>query len=178
MIELDIKADIKQVERHLTRTQRKHIPKATVRGLNRAITKVRTETRRDLSKRMGLPQKRIKDSFILSKAAPTRLSATLLGVGRPIRLIHFKGTRQTRQGVKSSAYGVRRLYHGTFITAVGRGGHRGVFKRVGKARLPIRELYGPGVPQSMSEEAVERNMHKTGRLTFVKEFIRQLKRKL
>ena len=173
MIGIDVQSDIKATMRHLDSAKRKQVPKATSRAINRSITKVRTETRRNVSMQMGLPQKRIKDSFVLRKANSTMLVATLLGTGRPIKLIYFKGTRQLKRGVKSKAYGVPRLYQGTFISTVGNG-HRGVFKRKSDRRLPIRELYGPGVPQAMAEQKIQQSMRTTGFKTFRTELHRQL----
>lgn len=177
MIGLDVKADIKKVERQLDATKRKHIPKATSRAINKAITKTRTEARRDVAKQMNIPQKRIKDSFSLKKASPTQLIATLFGRGNPIKLIYFNGTRQFKKGVKSAAYGVKRLYEGTFIATVG-AGHKGVFRRKGDDRLPIKELYGPSVPKAMSEQTIQDKMDKVAKPTFLKEFKRQLDRVL
>lgn len=49
------------------------------------------------------------------------------------------GATQTSKGVRVRARG---SYRSAFIAEM-KSGHRGVMKRVGKERLPIRELYGP-----------------------------------
>lgn len=49
------------------------------------------------------------------------------------------GATQTSRGVRVRARG---SYKSAFIATMG-SGHRGVMKRVGKERLPIRELFGP-----------------------------------
>ncbi|MGO6707614.1 hypothetical protein [Rhizobium leguminosarum] len=49
------------------------------------------------------------------------------------------GATQTKTGVRVRARG---SYRSAFIAEMG-SGHRGVMKRVGKERLPIRELFGP-----------------------------------
>ncbi|MEO0797344.1 MAG: phage tail protein [Verrucomicrobiota bacterium] len=175
MIELDIRKDIRKAEKQLDAHARKHIPKAAQLAINRATTKTRTAARRKVAKVMNIPQKRIKDSFPIKKASRNSLIATIRGVGRPIKLIYFNGTRQLKKGVKSAAYNVRRIYRGTFITTVG-AGHRGAFRRKGDPRLPIKELYGPSVPSGMEDKAVQDEMQKIAKPTFLKEFKRQLKR--
>ncbi|MEO0797558.1 MAG: phage tail protein, partial [Verrucomicrobiota bacterium] len=139
MIDLNIRSDIRKAERRLGEHGKKHIPKAAQMAINRAATKTRTAARRRVAKVMNIPQKRIKDSFPLKKAKRNSLISTLRGIGRPIKLIYFNGTRQLKKGVKSAAYNVKRVYKGTFITTVG-AGHKGAFKRKGDARLPIKEL--------------------------------------
>ena len=49
------------------------------------------------------------------------------------------GATQTSKGVRVRARG---SYRSAFIATMG-SGHTGVMKREGKARLPVRELYGP-----------------------------------
>ena len=177
MMDLDVRADMKKTMRHLTDVQQKKVPVATSRAINRAVSKVRTETRRDVSRRMGVQQKHIKGSFAIRRASRYVLSGVLTSRGRPIKLIYFKGTRQLKAGVKSSAYGKSRTHPGTFIANVG-AGHRGAFRRKGSGRLPIKELYGPSVPETMAEKIIQDSMGRTGRQVFRKEFRRQLTRVL
>jgi len=40
--------------------------------------------------------------------------------------------------------GQRKTWRGSFIAIVG-AGHKGVFFRVGQARLPIKQAYGPSI---------------------------------
>lgn len=176
MISLDVRGDMKEVQRHLTAVQQKQVPKAASRAINKAITKARTNTKRLVSRAMGVQQKRIKGDFNIRRASRTVLSGTLYSRGRPIKLIYFKSTRQLKRGVKSSAYNKPRVYDGTFISKVGN--HTGVFKRKGTSRLPIKELYGPSVPETMADKVIRDKMGTTGRRVFRDEFRRQLTRVL
>jgi hypothetical protein len=57
------------------------------------------------------------------------------------RLIDFAAV-QTPNGVRASKpWGKAQVFRGTFIASVG--GRKGVFRRVGKSRLPIKEQFGP-----------------------------------
>ncbi|QVQ56217.1 tail protein [Paenibacillus phage Pd_22F] len=72
--------------------------------------------------------------------------------GRNIRLIQFKTTPsrvvQRRPKVLKAAVkrdGGKKQISGAFVQHM-RNGSLGVFRRRGKQRLPIEQLYGPGVP--------------------------------
>ncbi|WP_213431618.1 phage tail protein, partial [Paenibacillus dendritiformis] len=72
--------------------------------------------------------------------------------GRNIRLIQFKTTPsrvvQRRPKVLRAAVkrdGGKKQISGAFVQHM-RNGSLGVFRRRGKQRLPIEQLYGPGVP--------------------------------
>lgn len=61
--------------------------------------------------------------------------------GQPVPLVAYPH-RQTRQGVSVEVNtGKRTLVAGAFLATM-KSGHEGVFKRRGKARLPIHELLG------------------------------------
>lgn len=85
------------------------------------------------------------------------------------------GATQTARGVRVRARG---SYKSAFIAQMGNG-HRGVMKRVGSARLPIRELFGPNPAHDVTNnpdefvkvlaELIEENLaprvlHEIGRL--------------
>ena len=183
MIQLDIKQDIKKIEKSLYKLN-KNIPKATSRALNKAIVKVKTEAKRDLSQRMGIAAKKVSQSFRVIKANVSNLKAYINARGAHIQLIYFKRTRQLKKGVKSQAWGKDKLYRGTFIAKMN-SGHKGVFTRLFRKsiagepiNLPIKELYGPSVPKEMNEKIVIKKMRTVGRITFWNEFKRQLRRVL
>jgi Prophage minor tail protein Z (GPZ) len=94
----------------------------------------------------GLPSREIKKSMIVAPARPERLRAAVIVSGRPIPLIRF-GARESRKGGVSVRIGGKvETYTRAFIATMPGGGHRGVFERKTKARLPIRELWGPSLP--------------------------------
>jgi hypothetical protein len=61
--------------------------------------------------------------------------------GAPIPLVAYP-YRQTKQGVSVEVNrGKRTLVKGSFVATL-KSGHEGIFQRIGKARLPIKELLG------------------------------------
>ena len=71
--------------------------------------------------------------------------------------------------IKINHKGNRKTINSAFITEVGKGYHRGVFKRETKKRLPIKELYGPSVMQVMSSGKAEEFIQKVFNERFEKE---------
>lgn len=126
-------------------------PSILARALNRAQTAGQTATVRAVGRDTGLAAKYVKREIRLDKASRTRLTAVVEVVGRRIPLIAFQArgpepSRGRGRGVSYRLPGGRGRVPDAFISKVGVGGHRGVFKRRGKRRLPIVELRGPSVP--------------------------------
>ena len=66
------------------------------------------------------------------------------------------GPRQTAKGVSAAPWRKRQVFNHTFT---GPGGH--VFVREGKARLPIRKLWGPAIPKEMTKDVAEETFFAT-----------------
>lgn len=116
-------------------------PKAIARALDRTVLNVRTVMVRKVAGEMRLAQKHVRDRTHTFKTNRDRTAyITASNTQTPVILFAAKGpepslgkgsgvTARTREG---------RYPHG-FIAKM-RSGHRGVFQRVGKPRLKIREL--------------------------------------
>ncbi len=126
---------------HLTLDLRR----AGVRAVNRSMQTVRTATLRGLAEDTGLAQRDIRPSLGLTRATFGQPQARLVVTGRRIPLIAFRA-RQTLTGVSYRLPGGRGTIAHAFLATM-RSGHRGVFRRRGRARLPIVELRGPSLPQ-------------------------------
>jgi len=139
------KRQLAQIERAV-----KGIPRGMPRVVSRAINKTATTARSHLVKRIAgilpIKQKDIRKGMPIYKATLNRWQATIRIIGKAIPLIQFKA-RQTRKGVtyKKAGADTRALIRSAFI-AVMPTGRKGVFLRLGRPRLPIRELYGPSLP--------------------------------
>jgi hypothetical protein len=121
-------------------------------ALRRALRKAGSTALRDMrseaNKRIKT-RKRIKPSYIaraltLRRAKESNLNGAEWGIdvsGEPVPLVAYPH-RQTKKGVSVEVNrGKRTLVKGAFVATM-RSGHKGVFKRRGKERLPIRELLG------------------------------------
>lgn len=145
------------------------LEKATLNALNRTLTATRAEAVREIGKTYDIKSKTIRDTMSIQKANINTLSGSVISRGSPIPLINFKVNprtpspkrkKQTFVSIKKSgAY-----LEGAFVAEMP-SDHIGVYERLGKRRLPIRQLYGPSAPQMMKEdgvmEAIQKKAHDT-----------------
>ncbi|MFC3789579.1 phage tail protein [Paenibacillus sp. GCM10012307] len=144
----------------------KNIPKAFSAALNRVGQGVKTEASRQIRKTYDIKHKDIVKygNIKVSKANPARMEMLLTSRGPNIPLIRFKTNpskppsrppKVLKASVKRSG---GRPIPGAFVSSMG-SGHVGVFKRQGKARTPIQELYGPAVPIMMGEPGIAEHLN-------------------
>jgi Prophage minor tail protein Z (GPZ) len=141
---------------------------ALVRALNKTADQVKVAASREVrSAGYNLKASTIKQALKVRHASQGNLTATVVATGRPIPLIQY-AARQTAKGVTVSVKKGRKLVAGAFIATMP-GGHRGVFVRepgghhkkvrrgakTGWHQLPIRELFGPSVPDGLASQAVQ-----------------------
>lgn len=170
MITLSVKGTVDAIVKELNRLQREVVPKATARALNRTITTVNNEAARAISKRTGMGVRSIKEKLRIYKAGPHKLVAEIVAPKHAPNLIRY-GARRTKKGVSAKAWNQRKVYKHTFIANDG----RTVFARVGKARLPIKPIYGPSLPRTFVKQAIREVMEKVGAERFPIEFTRELR---
>jgi hypothetical protein len=126
---------------------------AIVRAINRAAVSARTAMVPKMAQDLGLKSSDIregKQGIRFTQATPdkhqARLSASLKRI--PLAKFNARGPMPSRgkgRGVtyKIGSGGRQRVPRGFLATM--RSGHLGVYLRTGKARLPIRELFGPSI---------------------------------
>lgn len=117
---------------------------AVVRALNRAGDQAATAIGRQLAKETGLGVRRVRDSVRARRASQYDLVYVIIVPGGAVPLSEF-APRETRKGVSARPWGKRRVFPSTFQGVAG----ERVFKRVGKARLPIKQLYGPDLAKEV-----------------------------
>lgn len=153
-------------KRSLTGLQREVFPTANARAINRAASKMRTETVRSLARFMGLKQKDIRERMTLRKASRQKQNAILRYRGRPFNLIRFKA-RQLKSGVKAKPWGKWRTWKHAFIADVNGVKFVAIRRRRGQGRvgrLPMDSLHGPGIASTANEDhiaAVRENVMRT-----------------
>lgn len=167
MLKLNVNADVKGITASLTRYVGEQ-QKAVVRALNKTAMQARTAAAQEVrSAGYNIKSSAIKNSFSITKAAQGRLVVVLKSTGRPVALINY-GARQGKNGVSVQVKASRSVLRHAFIATMPNG-HRGVFERTGKQHkklkrngktirsgLPIKELFGPSIPQSLANDAVEK----------------------
>lgn len=152
---LSLTADTAQWEALLKAMGRRGLV-AVARGLNRTASSERTAMARAVAADMGLKVGVSREAMAITKATANNLEARVTARGKRIPLINFKArgpypSRGRGAGVTYTMQGQRKIWRSAFIATTvvqtdGTGGaHRGVFFRVGKNRLPIKQAYGPSI---------------------------------
>lgn len=147
---LEIRFDDSQIKEMERVVGSKRLAKEMSIAVNKTATLVRGSIAKQIGKELNATQKVIKEQLkIKTKASPASLNATVrIQFGKGIPLRDF-GARQTKAGVtfKTSKIKGRQISKGAFqgprpgaVSAAWKGR---VFKRVGKSRLPIIQLFGP-----------------------------------
>lgn len=179
-IEVGIRGEVIKLDRLNRRHQQ-----IIARALNAAAMKARTQTRREIARTKGLPQKVLTKRIQAYKASRMKLRASLW-VGTRKRI----GAQELGGQVSRTAGGQvrvgRRVFRDAFVARMP-GGHQGVFTRKPNARhkkrpdgqmsqLPIEEAVVQLMPEAedISRRAAEDQM----RQTFPKEMRRLVRREL
>jgi hypothetical protein len=146
--------------------------KVTVRALNKTLTGVRTDASSAIRAEITASKQAVDGTFKIEKATSTRVQAAIASTGKPLPLTEYS-TRQTKRGVSVQVKRSRprKVIPGAFVAAM-KSKHEGAFwrewhgqkqakradlrygKLPRKFRLPIKQLYGPRVPDIMSNDPV------------------------
>lgn len=181
-VDISYKKELERVSRDLDDLQRKYVPRAANRTNNSVAVTARkeavSELKDEMGKATGLSAGGFRKSLDIKRSTVRTLRAEITANGKPLPLIRF-GARKAAKGVRAKAWNKRKLYKGAFIAKMPNG-KRGVFKRTSKKRLPIKELYGPGIPSTFLErpvqDALQRVINKTWRPRFQRDLANYLKR--
>lgn len=122
---------------------------AIARGINRTAASERTAMARAIAADMGVKVSTARDAIKVEKASASNLEGRVVARGKRIPLIDFKARGRYPSlgkgaGVSYTMQGQRKTWRSAFIAIVGEG-HKGVFFRVGRKRLPIKQAYGPSI---------------------------------
>lgn len=175
MIKVSVKADISRAMDKLGRIPKEVMGKAVPRALNKMAAETRTESsRRIRSAGYRIKDKAIKNQIAVLKATRTELRAIVRATGKPIPLIAY-GARQVKSGVSVAIKGSRKIIKHAFIATMPTG-HVGVMIRTGTAHkrnkkgvwsgLPIKQLFGPGIPTMFGNDVVQQALQSKIRKRF------------
>ncbi|QHZ50027.1 Prophage minor tail protein Z (GPZ) [Paenibacillus phage phiERICV] len=174
-IDADTKAAIKVV-----RDVQKAVPAAARSALTRAGQGIKTEANRKVRELYTVKAKDVNAAMKITRDDDLHLRLT--GKGKNIPLIKFQTTprkppkrpKTVMTSVKKD--GGKKAIPGAFIAQVG--GHIGAFKRVGKKRLPIQELYGPAVPVMLNNEVIKKHIETEAQKRLSERLDHELNRRL
>lgn len=145
---VDIRDNAADILRDLTKLERKVLPQATNRSLNRIGQTANTLITRSVAKEAGVTQALLRQRgfMVKVKSKISTLTFTIIVRWGAIPMKDFN-PRETKKGVTAKAWGQRKVYEGAFIVdSLG----RHVFVRKTDKRLPIKKLYGP-IPARLAD---------------------------
>jgi len=200
-MQIEIRTNVDRFNSILAQVTSQIKGKATVRALNLAIGKVKTEAGREVRKVYNIKLAAINKSTTVKKAHPGQVNptASVTFSGSPISLVEFAarpvnpwnvpGRKNRKPGggvsVQVKVGGSRRTVKHAFI-ATTKNGYRGVFMRESVPGAPRRtggeqkykdnivNLYSISLPASIRNEMVMSAVRKVGEKTFENELARQL----
>jgi hypothetical protein len=114
-------------------------------ALNKEGRKSFTQMRRALAQQSSIPRAAVNAATRFKSSTTATMSTVTSGSGRHLPLSFF-GAKQFSYGVRAKIWGKAQSFHSAFVIKRYGGG---VFKRTGKARFPIEQLWGPSVPKEM-----------------------------
>ena len=169
MIELSVQ-DSQIVKAHALLSHiEKGAPRAIAAALNRTIEGVKTDATKMITTTYDIKAGDVRPIIKAHRASASTLLASARASGGVIPLKKFRvlsskpGTALRVSVKKSGGKAIKGAFEAT-MKEVGFGKNRraaepgeehvGIFRRKGKARTPIKELYGPSVAQMMGEVGV------------------------
>jgi len=157
---IDLMADIAKANILLSHIKN-GAPRAINGALNRTIDGVRTDIVTQVKNTYDIKPGKVRKLLKVTHSQIGTLQASIRAKGSKIPLIQFRVTPNKpgqqapgtvlRASVKQS--GGKPIPDAFVASANGR---VGVFERVGKSRNPIKELYGPAIPQMISEPSIQK----------------------
>lgn len=166
---------LNDMRRTLSDLEKRAIPTALPTAMNRTGRQMETAGVRIVAKSMGVRQTSVRRRIIRTIARKARPVFRFDAYGSKVNIASFAGTRQVKRGrviaqftytqggkrrtvttrggggVSSSAFGKRRIYPGTFLSKSG----KTALKRIGKSRLPVRPVWGPGIRREFNRHRPE-----------------------
>lgn len=185
-IRLEVKSNLDRVVAEFSQARDEILDKATYRALNRALDKSATETSREIRKVYNVRDRAVKAALTKQRASSKRLSARLIIQGARLGLIEFDALWSRRQkgaSVRIKVGSGRLVVAGSFIATrrwkSWQNGQeqssQGVFRRLGKARYPIRYLRSISIPQAFANRAVLDAIERIAIETFDKNLEQQVR---
>lgn len=138
MLAVDITLDKQAWCDQLYATERQ-LQIAVVRALNKTARWLRTQMASDTAKQLNINVSTVKRGLVLLRARPNQpMAAVALKRSGAVIKASTLGTPQlTSRGVRTG----RKHWDGAFIANKPNSGRQAIFRRRGKARLPIQELH-------------------------------------
>jgi hypothetical protein len=170
-VRIDISHNFPAVQRQLQQLREEIRERAAMSAVNKTVAKAKTNMTREISREFNVQQAKVRDQlkidrakFVGGKAVITAVLDGSSGKRRGINLIAFveksvslaQAKKRAKAGVLDQLHfqikrkGAKVVIPGAFIGNKG----RTVFRRVGKARLPIKALSTIGIEQMFNTRRI------------------------
>jgi len=172
-MKIDIRSNTDEIIKGLNDFEKQFVPRALNTAVNKTGTKVSTVVRRAVANEAGLSQAKLKQRgfFASFRSSLKSMAYTMVVRWGSIPLKDFN-PKQNKLGVSHSAWGKRQVNKGAFkVDSLG--GH--VFKRKGKASLPIQKQWGPIPARIAAGDKIDDDVAKTVRERLPRELTRALR---
>lgn len=177
MIKMSMESNVREIGARINALADGVQNTATLRAINRAVDAVSTEANKEVRKIYRIRAQVVRRAITKKRAfrGQAVLSGAVVFRGKRLNLSDFNA-RQTKKGVSVQVLvdGPRKVLPGVFIATNTATGFRGVFRRVGKSRYPIKNLKSVSVPQAIGNKIVDAALRKVAHDTFRKNFAQQL----
>lgn len=170
--------------RSLLGNMSKKAPTVISRVINRVVTNVKKNISISVRKRYVVKTGDIKKTLSSSKATSSKLSAYVKSEGIKIPLYKFRvSPKEPRPKNPPKSFKAKVLKSSSLKPLQGfvakmKSGHVSYFERSNKNRLPIKELYGPAIPQMIGQKEVWKNIEKDANETVEKRMVHEINRLL
>lgn len=170
---------LKEVEKRLGNYS-KQAPAVISRALNRAAMNVKSNASKKAREVYRIKAQDVNKTFKINRASRNNLSASVVSSGGSIGLEKFKTNLKDPTAKKPRVFkaavkkqgGLKQILRG-FVADIS--GVK-VFQRTSKKRLPIQRLFGPPVPQMVSNPEVQHFIESQAAETFEKRLDHEIKR--
>lgn len=158
------------------------IPRAQSNAINRSLTTARAEAIRIVRAEYIVSASAVRKTMTIKSATINNPSGTIVSVGSPIALSKFdispsrpNGKRKTPLTARVKLGSGKKVIKHAFVAKVS-SGHIGAFIRTGESRFPIKQLYGPSVPQMLGEKNVSKKIEEKAAETLDKRLEHEINR--
>lgn len=184
MINVEVKCTGDDLVEKVLATMPKKVKKAASMSVNKTARSTRTLMARSASKTYFVTVGNARETInVTKKAGGDDLTAEVVSRGRPISFAKFKvnplkvqhkGSKNRKLRVHVKRGSAEKRLDRAFTMAIGSG--VGVFERTGRARFPVRKLFGPAVPSMLKDENIQDTIKKTASEKLNAELDRQIRR--
>ena len=182
MVAIRLEADIDRATRYLEGIERKVIPRAINRALNRTGTNVRTVVTRHISKETGLTIGKLKERTTLSRSTFRRPVISITAKRSDTNIIEFVTKARRRVGAFDKQAGVtarpwrrKQFFRGTFIVHGKYSNKLIVVRRAKGTRKASASIFGPSIHREFIKPRAHTLFVTTARERFLVNFNRDLK---